>query len=528
MDSPTELSIENDLNQKRVSREERSNSVEILRPDGSSEEKIINNNTEDMEEVTKDNRTGLMAFLAKAGLAELTTITLPVTINEPLSFLMRITEQLQYIELLDQAAICEDSLQRLLYVTCFAISCYSCTERSGKPFNPLLGETYECYDPSRLRFIAEQVSHHPPISAAHAENDNFVFWQHKLVKSKFGGNSLEFAPPGHNVVQLKKTKEVFKWEDVKLCVHNVIVGTIWLEHFGDMIIQNTTNGEKAKLEFKKCGWFSKGWHEVEGTIYDAKGNGCIQIFGKWNDTVHGKATKYYNVSDPVEKESTTPQLNRDGSSTQLSKENTAQILVDKKAKKQAKKVAKRESKEAKKIRNQAKKDAKKACEERKKFEKEFKKQVRKKLTNDESLWTHTIKPLPADKISCKYMTDFTKHTMELMEITDFLRETLPPTDSRLRMDRYYLEKSDTKQAANEKSRLEEKQRAEKKIREDRKEEWRPKYFQKAIDKDGVEYWEFLDNYWQERAERVKKYNQAHNIQEDEEDDDDDDDDDDST
>jgi len=311
-------------------------------------------------------------------------------------------------------------------------------------------------------------------------------------------------------------------------VHNVIVGTIWLEHFGEMTIQNTSNGEKAKLEFKKCGWFSKGWHEVEGTIYDGKGNGCIQIFGKWNDTVHGKATKYYNVSEPVEKETTTPQLNREGSSTQLSKETSAQILVDKKAKKLAKKEAKRESKEAKKVRKQAKKDAKKAIEDRKKFEKEFKKQVRKKLTNDESLWTHTIKPLPADKIPCKYMTDFTKHTMELMEITDFLRETLPPTDSRLRMDRYYLEKSDTKQAASEKQRLEEKQRAERKIREDRKEEWQPKYFKKAVDKEGIEYWEFLDNYWQERAERVKKYNQAHNIQEDEEDDDDDDDDDDST
>ena len=34
-----------------------------------------------------------------------------------------------------------------------------------KPFNPLLGETYELFIPGKLKFIAEQVSHHPPISA---------------------------------------------------------------------------------------------------------------------------------------------------------------------------------------------------------------------------------------------------------------------------------------------------------------------------------------------------------------------------
>jgi len=41
-------------------------------------------------------------------------------------------------------------------------------EGFNKPFNPLLGETFEM-ETAEFRFIAEQVSHHPPITAWHCE-----------------------------------------------------------------------------------------------------------------------------------------------------------------------------------------------------------------------------------------------------------------------------------------------------------------------------------------------------------------------
>lgn len=47
-----------------------------------------------------------------------------------------------------------------MYVATFALSAYACTySRAGsKPFNPVLGETYECDRPDKgFRFIAEQV-----------------------------------------------------------------------------------------------------------------------------------------------------------------------------------------------------------------------------------------------------------------------------------------------------------------------------------------------------------------------------------
>lgn len=80
--------------------------------------------------------------------------------SEPLSFLQRLTEDFEYSECLDSAAECEDACHQMAYVAAFTVSAYAnTTERTGKPFNPLLGETYECdrtYDYG-WRSIAEQV-----------------------------------------------------------------------------------------------------------------------------------------------------------------------------------------------------------------------------------------------------------------------------------------------------------------------------------------------------------------------------------
>lgn len=63
-----------------------------------------------------------------------------VNFNEPISMLQRLTEDYEYSELLDRAAACTDPCEQLAYVAAFTISSYSTTiNRTGKPFNPLLG-----------------------------------------------------------------------------------------------------------------------------------------------------------------------------------------------------------------------------------------------------------------------------------------------------------------------------------------------------------------------------------------------------
>lgn len=80
--------------------------------------------------------------------------------------LQRLTEDLEYSELLDRAARCDSSLEQMCLVAAFSVSSYSTTvHRTAKPFNPLLGETYELdrLEEFGYRSISEQVpaSHAP-------------------------------------------------------------------------------------------------------------------------------------------------------------------------------------------------------------------------------------------------------------------------------------------------------------------------------------------------------------------------------
>lgn len=83
-----------------------------------------------------------------------------VNFNEPLSMLQRLTEDLEYHELLDKAARCDSSLEQMCLVAAFSVSSYSTTvHRTAKPFNPLLGETYELdrLEEFGYRSVCEQV-----------------------------------------------------------------------------------------------------------------------------------------------------------------------------------------------------------------------------------------------------------------------------------------------------------------------------------------------------------------------------------
>ncbi len=62
---------------------------------------------------------------------DLSKISMPVTLNEPLSALQRLCEELEYSELLDKAASADMSdVDRMMWVAAFAVSVYgSCQVR---------------------------------------------------------------------------------------------------------------------------------------------------------------------------------------------------------------------------------------------------------------------------------------------------------------------------------------------------------------------------------------------------------------
>ena len=99
---------------------------------------------------------------------DLSRFCVPVYFNEPISMLQKVSEIMEYESLIVKAAEEHDQLKRLLYVTAFAVAQYKCSAtRLHKPFNPILGETFELKKP-QYKYFAEQVSHHPPISACFA------------------------------------------------------------------------------------------------------------------------------------------------------------------------------------------------------------------------------------------------------------------------------------------------------------------------------------------------------------------------
>lgn len=112
---------------------------------------------------------------------DLSRIAMPAYMNEPISMLQRLTEPLEYKELLDKAANIDDGGLRLAYTLGLLFIVYSNTPlRMKKPFNPLLGETFDLHM-GELDVICEQVSHHPPISACFAQCKDYDFIGRLLI-----------------------------------------------------------------------------------------------------------------------------------------------------------------------------------------------------------------------------------------------------------------------------------------------------------------------------------------------------------
>uniref|UniRef100_A0A672MKG3 Oxysterol-binding protein n=1 Tax=Sinocyclocheilus grahami TaxID=75366 RepID=A0A672MKG3_SINGR len=207
---------------------------------------------------------------------DLSKVAMPVQLNEPLNTLQRLCEELEYSELLDKAAHTQDPFERMVYIATFAVSGYASSyyRAEGKPFNPVLGETYECDRPDKgFGFVAEQVSHHPPISACHAESKDFIFWQ---------GNSTLIIP-----VLLCHFGDHYEWNKVTSCIHNILSGQRWIEHYGEISIKNS-NSEKCqcKVTFIKAKYWNSSMNEVEGAVTDHKGKVVHKLFGKWHEGMY--------------------------------------------------------------------------------------------------------------------------------------------------------------------------------------------------------------------------------------------------
>uniref|UniRef100_A0A8C6U9M0 Oxysterol-binding protein n=1 Tax=Neogobius melanostomus TaxID=47308 RepID=A0A8C6U9M0_9GOBI len=238
-----------------------------------------------------NSHIGVMSILYNNIGKDLSRVSMPVALNEPLCLLQRVSEELEYTELLDTANHTDDPYIRMVYMAAFSISGYAwATWRNRyKPFNPVLGETYENLREDRgFRYISEQVCHHPPVSACHAESENFTFWQDQRWKHKFWGKSLEIISSGPVHVTLPRYDDHYVWDKVVTCIHNVLTQHRTLEHYGEYVITNKNSDVcTCKVTFVKARYWSPSntQNEVQGEVLDRTGNVVHHFGGFWHEGI---------------------------------------------------------------------------------------------------------------------------------------------------------------------------------------------------------------------------------------------------
>ncbi|KAI1864721.1 hypothetical protein JX265_008445 [Neoarthrinium moseri] len=239
---------------------------------------------------------------------DMTKMTLPVSFNEPTSMLFRAGEDMEYADLLDLAAERTDSIERMLYVAAFTASEFASTiGRVAKPFNPLLGETFEYVRPDKgYRFFTEQVSHHPPIGAVHAESAKWTYYGESNVRSKFYGKSFDIAHLGTWHVELRPTHggkpDFYSWKKPNSQVVGIITGNPVVDNYGLVEIKNWTTGEVCILDFKQRGWKASSAYGIAGKILDADGRPRVSIGGRWNSKLYARYTPGFEatVDEPAD------------------------------------------------------------------------------------------------------------------------------------------------------------------------------------------------------------------------------------
>lgn len=227
---------------------------------------------------------------------DLTRITMPATINEPLSALQRLVEDFEHASYLRRAAFCTCPNERLLNITAFVLSSYNAgLLRDCKPFNPLLGETFE-WSNDHVQFLGEQVSHHPPISCfkvrgfdAFGSGEMIYEVQGELeLRSKFWGTSVNVFPVGRMELFLATTNERFVWNKACISIHNLVLGQLWLDIHGEVTIRNLSSGGHAKLRLAKARGPQLDRGNLEGKIIDKTGEEMYTIEGNFTTSIYAK------------------------------------------------------------------------------------------------------------------------------------------------------------------------------------------------------------------------------------------------
>ncbi|XP_068156085.1 oxysterol-binding protein-related protein 8 isoform X6 [Drosophila tropicalis] len=213
---------------------------------------------EQVEELADENKSLIWCIVkqVRPGM-DLSKVVLPTFILEPRSFLDKLSDSYYHADILSKAVQEDDAFTRMkLIVQWYLSSFYKKPKGLKKPYNPILGETFRCYwqhpSGSRTFYIAEQVSHHPPVSAFYVTNreDGFSITCSILAKSKFYGNSTSAVLEGAATMTLLPRGECYTASTPYAHCKGILMGTLSMELGGKINIECENTGYRTELEFK--------------------------------------------------------------------------------------------------------------------------------------------------------------------------------------------------------------------------------------------------------------------------------------
>ncbi len=217
--------------------------------------------------------------------------SLPILYNEPISMLQKQCEKFYYSNLLKEAS--NEKINKELKI-CYLIG-FICGElslninRYLKPFNPILGETFEFFDNERqFRYFSEQVSHNPVITAYMCESKDFVYFGDTRMKSSFkvfkGAMEILFTNKTH--ILFKNTQDKFVFNKPKVYLSGIINGIPKYDYEGEIVVEYVNNNKiKGVVNFYEGKNKKNNEVIVDGIIYnDSKI--IYRIKGNWNERIY--------------------------------------------------------------------------------------------------------------------------------------------------------------------------------------------------------------------------------------------------
>ena len=193
-------------------------------------------------------------------------ITLPVSVLEPRSLLEKMSDLFVHPDLFPKISEEKDPVLRCLAIMRWWLSGYHLRPRGVKGcFNPVLGETLHSVfhipgQEDTITYLAEQVSHHPPLSvfrALHEATGQQVIGAYYPRPTFVNLNCAASMGEGGWTLSIPAHKETWKATWPAGYVSGICAGTLEMQLVGDIRFTCAESGVRGQIVFNRSGWFDR-------------------------------------------------------------------------------------------------------------------------------------------------------------------------------------------------------------------------------------------------------------------------------